>query len=718
MGISLDPPGLPASVAPLAQRTNLAINGAARDNLVGWSATWNGATGQQTRVQDSAGFYGQLMTFWTNASSASFGGAKYGSSTLNSIAIPSSLIGQNIASSVCITSSRRQRMRIEAQYYDSSNAKIGASQYGASVVVLPGRLAKLTHTGVVPSGAIRMSLDATIITSAGDGVTWQTGDTLLASQLIVEAGVSTGPFFSGDDPGCAWVGSAGASASTCTTLAPRSADFPRVPTVSGVPLVTRADLDSFASYGLVYKAAWRASVSYGAGDLIYTSGAWWVCTTQHIASTTFGADRDTKWLRVSHGPALSARTPSRGASDLSAARWAQINQPRMSLPPAVSWLASGFDLTTILGSGYVEHPYSESGLLVRRIGMLTGTLSVASTTVETNVINGSGLRTPFELETVVNSTDGKLVVTHVPQAQTAYPSGTAYNPGIFITVDGQPVSRSMIRDSTVSNTLRAISITGLPTGRPVLVRIMLQGIDWRSIAVSSGTTLTAPASTRKKGVILGDSWTAGGSNTTPHPTYPLSYAPILARLLDIDAAYAGQGSTGYTVTPGAPQQPFGHSDRLMPIYSYAPDYLIVVGSINDDSSAGSSSSTVQSAAAALYSAVATNLPACKIIVVGPQSTGFDITTGRRNNATGVAAAAAAASNVLGQVAVSPALDGWTSGQGKVGSPDGVGTADTYMHSDGLHPTIFGAAYFARRIHEAVVEIGLTAGLVGYDGFAL
>jgi hypothetical protein len=211
-------------------------------------------------------------------------------------------------------------------------------------------------------------------------------------------------------------------------------------------------------------------------------------------------------------------------------------------------------------------------------------------------------------------------------------------------------------------------------------------------------------------------------------------------MLGVECYSQSAGGTGYVVAGAF--TPYGSAARLANVVAANPELIIVQGSVNDDSSTG-----IQAAASSLYSAYATGCPNAKVIVFGPQPSNSTSTlsANRQSNIAAVKAAAMAAPNVLafhdevGTAAAVPAAyasgttysDGnlvtslgsvwmasnggstfsgsapgissrWVlmtyvyTGTGKVGSTTGDGTRDTYLYSDGVHPTPEGSAALAIR----------------------
>lgn len=707
MGV-LDAPSVPASVIRTPGRTQLALNGGLLVDATGWTSL-NVASGTSSFARSSADppRWSLVASFTANQTTVG-GGVQYGRTTFQDVSLPA--VGQTVAVACNAISTRRQRLVALLKFYDhTTGLQVGSTNQGSSVVVDAKARGTLTVTGTVPSGATTAIIQFVAIFASSDGVLWRNGDQLTVNRLMIEAAASTGPFFTGADTGCAWTGTANASTATTRTPSQQNAQFNGdAPTVNGVALPTQGDLDRVTA-ALMRRKAWVTGMSFAVEDVIQTAGLWYLCLVQHIAGTFLTDLTAGKWLLLS--PAQEdVRTPPRGICDWASERIAMFTPRPYEWPLTVAWSASGFSLTTLLGASYQEFLYSGSPP-IRRIGIVPTTISNASTTFEGNGCNGSSIRQPYSHEfllTAPTDADGMFVITHALTT-----GGFAVDPGIYVEVDGRAASVAMVRDpSPVSASYRAVKVSGIPAGKHV-VRVTMQSMDWRSIAFTQNAVIAATTATKKKLAILGDSWPAGGGTGNPHPTFPLHTAWKLARWLDMDTYFMGQGSTGYVATPGGTSSVFGSSDRLTALYSAAPDYIAVVGSQNDDAN----SATVQAAAAAMYSAILTNLPSAKIVVVGPTSTGYDLNTNRQATVTALKAAAAAASaNVIGGYVIDRHNEHWMSGNGYLGAPDGLGVSDSYMYTDHAHLSLLGDAYDARRILEAWLELFMRQGLVGIDGF--
>lgn len=449
---------------------------------------------------------------------------------------------------------------------------------------------------------------------------------------------------------------------------------------------------------------WVANKTYYVNDIVIspTSRLAVRCKTSHTAGSSYSS---ANWEPLGYA-AYDVLSPPRGIEDFIAGMWARAFPPLAEPRPAVTMIASGFSLETELGAGFQEFAWNAGSPPFRKIGINGQSIAVASTTVEGNYVTGSegvGGRNPFAIEF---DTDAALIFLSYRGNSTspAYPS-------VGVTVDGRPVSANYFHDTSGNTSvINGLKIALPGPGRYRRIKLHLANIDWRSIAVPAGATVAAPSYTpaRKKVAVLGNSWIQGYVN---HTTDPHHITPLLGRVLDVDIINCGIGGTGYVQAGTA--SVFGSTARLAALQLAAPDLVIVFGAQNDDGLSG-----VQAAATALYSEIATRLPAAKILVVGPESTNYNSVAGREANVTALQAAAAAAPNVLGGYVINPYGEKWITGSGRIGTQNGDGIADKAMVSDAIHPTFFGTHQYVRRIVEHMAWLALRLGKANGFGFSV
>lgn len=363
----------------------------------------------------------------------------------------------------------------------------------------------------------------------------------------------------------------------------------------------------------------------------------------------------------------------------------------------------------------------------------------------------SGLVTEVGSRGVFNSTFGRLPVTQ-KSGLDFYLSGTACEihvfPGftgscpIWIWVNGAPYAATPGSVSVTASTDIYVKLTFGSSDRRRVEVFMPHTGSWYDVRASLSSVIT-PAPRKPVVAWVGDSFYNGSSGTPM-----MQCADFLAsRLLGVECYSQSYGGTGY-VTAGS-FQTFGDPARVALVSAATPELIIMQGSLNDDGAAG-----IQAAATAAFAAYAAACPQAQIIVLGPQPNAATATlsTNRSLNIAAVKAAAIAAPNVLAfhdlvgtatsvpaaaatfqtypdgtllsslgsvwQVSnnktayaggpLLPPVDGhfvlqtWALfGTGQVGTTTGDGTRDTYVYSDGIHPTAEASIAYAIRTAQTI-----------------
>jgi lysophospholipase L1-like esterase len=169
-----------------------------------------------------------------------------------------------------------------------------------------------------------------------------------------------------------------------------------------------------------------------------------------------------------------------------------------------------------------------------------------------------------------------------------------------------------------------------------------------------------------------------------------TYAQQLGRLLGFRAVtnFAASG-TGY-VTANSGSFIGAYSTRLDGLVSYAPDVVIVQGSLND---AGANLTTYTAAVHSVLSNLRTRLPNTLIIATGILDARA---TGSQSGDAALNAAIQSEAMALGIPYIDTA--GWIFGTGTIASPTGDGNRDLYGYTDGAHPYApAGADFLAARL---------------------
>lgn len=307
---------------------------------------------------------------------------------------------------------------------------------------------------------------------------------------------------------------------------------------------------------------------------------------------------------------------------------------------------------------------------------------------------------------------------------------------VWIWVNGAPIT-STPGSLTLTSGTNYIAVTFPSSARRRVEFFMPHSGAWYGVTTTLGSLLT-PAPRKPVVAFVGDSFWGGSAGTSNLQCGSF----LIARMLGVECFAQSLGGTGY-VNAGS-FNIYGSTTRVAAVAAGSPELILFLGSVNDDTS---SASTIQTAATACYAAYAVACPTAPLIVFGPQpSNAVDTIAAARAASIGaVKAAAAAAPNVLafhdivGSAAGVPSAfatfqtypDGtlltrygsvWkvsnggssytngptgppTSGiflpqteamfgTGKVGSTTGDGTRDTYLYSDGVHPTPEGSMAMA------------------------
>jgi hypothetical protein len=194
--------------------------------------------------------------------------------------------------------------------------------------------------------------------------------------------------------------------------------------------------------------------------------------------------------------------------------------------------------------------------------------------------------------------------------------------------------------------------------------------------------------------VVGDSFSAGQSATAPTTIWNTpGYISKLGELLQIEDLWGrGIGGTGYLAKGSSGAAPTFRERLAADVIPYAPDVIVYQGSINDyNQTSGALTTEIQ----ALHAATKAALPNVKMIAVSPLSSAAPT-----SNVRTIGGVEKAAWEALG-VPYIDMIDADT-GFGRVGAPDGLGSADYNRSQDAVHPTY--PAGFER------IAAGLAAGI--------
>ncbi|UYL87033.1 esterase [Gordonia phage Hollow] len=305
----------------------------------------------------------------------------------------------------------------------------------------------------------------------------------------------------------------------------------------------------------------------------------------------------------------------------------------------------------------------------------------------------------FWLQNYVNNpstsrSQGDIEFTFSGSSFAVHVNALLVSAGIRVWVDGQAISADPLvtHNSGASRSQNWITVS-FSASSVRRIRIEFPGSLFGGLSFDSGA-VTPIVGRLKRVAIFGDSWAGGTAEVPVHKS-------IYTRLgyeLGWETARLGQGGSGYVQTGSGTGVPYTHADRRAELVAFKPDYVVIIGSLNDDAQ---SQSSVASAAESLYSSIMAVLPTARLIVVGPQSTRTVVPSSRLANRDAIKEKALLAPNVARFV--DPIEEAWITGSGTEAAPAGDGNADSYVLADGIHLNASGCAYWANRLAVAILR---------------
>lgn len=298
------------------------------------------------------------------------------------------------------------------------------------------------------------------------------------------------------------------------------------------------------------------------------------------------------------------------------------------------------------------------------------------------------------------------------QVRFKYMSSTAS--GYRLSVDGRKVT-----DLTqLVSALPGIGTTGnghlltidFGSAAPRRVRIDFAVMPFGGVYLPPGASIWQVPLQGGRLMVLGDSISDGAAGNVGGGSG--TWFARAARLLgSTDAWEQGRGGTGYISAGTSPVYAVFQDRIAQDVTPYSPDRLIIWGGYNDNTG---SQSAIGTAAASLFSALKSALPACQMYVIGCWApTGSPAGSITNTDATLRTQAAAAGIPFISPItgacydatgALVATQGPWITGTGKVGSTTGTGNADTWISSDGVHPTDTGHIGLSRRITAAITAL--------------
>jgi hypothetical protein len=359
---------------------------------------------------------------------------------------------------------------------------------------------------------------------------------------------------------------------------------------------------------------------------------------------------------------------------------------RMGLPlspdqPSVTFTGPGGN-DPITGTTTPTYAYNTTA--IKRLGVYAVTVS---TDFQENQINGQtgSNAQPWAIE----------FDTRAPDIVMRFKANSA-SARIWCWVDGLPVSE-MAPDQTANITSGSQSWYRLrfrdATARRI--RLWLTSVSFGGLSVPTGYNVVAnPLSEVRRCVWVGDSWgTESGLCKFPY-TVPFLVGRAMGWTM-ANGSIAGSGFLAGT--------PYSTASRITGRNAAAPHFVILQGSINDNSFNGAA---IQAAVSAYLTQLASDIPSCRVFVIGPQCvpTASAPSAALLANRDAVVAAALAASNVYG--VLDPIAGRWLRGSGTITtatSSVGDGNASENVAADTLHLTSAGAVFWSQRIVEGILR---------------
>lgn len=297
---------------------------------------------------------------------------------------------------------------------------------------------------------------------------------------------------------------------------------------------------------------------------------------------------------------------------------------------------------------------------------------------------------PYAVEFFVNGTEFAISIAPNAGAQSQY----------RIWVDGWDVTGLVTTSQSSANAYLAFTFA---TDKIRHIRMEVAGTFPFHSIYAPGTNYAVPADqNRFKMVMMGDSYTAGITNSVAAGLAANALPLGIARLTGWDVYSHGQSGTGYIGTPGAPATPYASSDRMaaLALVPSSLNLIYIGGSGNDRSFTASALAT---AATAAWDTIAAARPGVPIVVAGPQPINQTYNGGVAAHNTALKNAALAHPAVRGYIDwVTPDL--WWTGTGNSTARNGTGNSDQFIGSDGIHPSNVGYDYIARRTVSELAKI--------------
>lgn len=273
---------------------------------------------------------------------------------------------------------------------------------------------------------------------------------------------------------------------------------------------------------------------------------------------------------------------------------------------------------------------------------------------------------------------------------------TALTQGFRVIVDGQYASLSYT-NAVAANAANYFKITfATRARRHIIVEGVLQtGI--RRVAVGPTEGIYRVPGKAYRIFYQGDSFMASSTDDAHHD----GMAAVCSKLLGVEDTWAGGiGGTGW-LNPGTGQTTFLQRN-LSDVVAAAPNAVVIMGGYNDTAYP---TADLTAAVSLWINQTRASLPNATFFVLGPFA-----------SRTGPSASILAAENAIKAgvdqvndpftffIPNSTDVNGpWMSGTGRVGATTGVGNADIYVNTGGVHLTASGYVFAGERIADAIMR---------------
>lgn len=395
-------------------------------------------------------------------------------------------------------------------------------------------------------------------------------------------------------------------------------------------------------------------------------------------------------------PYVAASGAAGGVGVPIGARYADLGASRETFRPGVLSNIT-FDGTTPAFAGQKQITYEDAiaaNMARAKGGRLTARPGLEA--VRQNVINGTTAQTTaFDISTRLT---GQQIAFHFYFWE---------NTDVICYINNQPLTRYTAMNPGLNSVFFSLSFAELDeydidisTGRSSgFVQFLIPG----------SAQIQAPPQ-RDQWAWISDSWGAGqyGVTSDPVSTFTGTIPHWMKKDVGIELFNLCQGGTGY-MNPGNGTEDvsvYGSAARRAALAAL-PSTLrgVIVFGGGNDGQAQYSTSQITAAAAALYANIATDRPGLPVIVVGAQPGALSIGNTELDRVNGaIKAAADAAPNVRAFIDMrAPGLNLIT-GTGNNGAKNGTGSADIYVHGDGIHPTPVGHKHIGLWLADQIKKV--------------